>query len=218
MGKNVSRGVMWNDAAKVGIVLGIVPVAYLLLTQLVGRGLGSHAFLAGAVNFLLWLVKFLACIWLMMLYMKKFARERRADNSETFRFGCIVAGCSALIVAAFSLANVLLINPDAVSSQFNAVFENYSSSLDSNTQEVLVRIQGMMPQLTFFSNLIYCFLFGVILSYILSRNIPPRNPFARILDEMNKNGGFNNGAGRGSDDSIDDQNFGSEGEDSDKNR
>ncbi len=202
---------MWNDAAKAGIVLGLVPVVYLFLTQLVGKGLVSHAFLAGAVNFLLWLVKFIACIWLMMLYMKKFARERRADNSETFRYGCIVAICSALIVAAFSLANVLLINPDAVSSQFNAVFENYSSSMDSNTQEILVRIQGMMPQLTFFSNLIYCFLFGVILSYILSRNIPPRNPFAMILDEMQKkgNGGFNNGTGRGSDDNIDDQNLGS---------
>ncbi|MCD8208703.1 MAG: DUF4199 domain-containing protein, partial [Bacteroidales bacterium] len=169
MGKNVSRGVMWDDAAKAGIVLGLVPVVYLFLTQFVTKGLGSHAFLAGAVNFLLWLVKLLVCVWLMMLYMKKFARVRRADNGETFRFGCIVAGCSALIVAAGSLANVLLVNPDAVSSQFNAVFENYSSSLDSNTQELLVRIQGMMPELTFFSNLIYCFLFGVVLSYILSR-------------------------------------------------
>ncbi len=187
MGKNVSRGVMWNDAAKVGIVLGLVPLAYLFLTQLVGKGLGSHAFLAATVNFLLWLVKFVGCIWLMMFFMRRFAAARRADNSETFRFGCIVAICSALIVAAGSLANVLLINPDAVSSQFNDALENYGSMLDSNSQAVLVRIQDILPQLTFFSNLVYCFLFGLVLSYILSRNIPPRNPFAKILDEMQHN-------------------------------
>ena len=30
----------------------------------------------------------------------------------------------------------------------------------------------------FFINLFYCFIYGTILSAILSRNIPPRNPFA----------------------------------------
>jgi hypothetical protein len=35
-----------------------------------------------------------------------------------------------------------------------------------------------MGTVSFFTNLIYCFLFGVVLSAILSRNIPSRNPFA----------------------------------------
>ena len=36
-----------------------------------------------------------------------------------------------------------------------------------------------MPQVMFFSNLVYCFLYGTVLSAVLSRNIPPRDPFAR---------------------------------------
>ena len=40
------------------------------------------------------------------------------------------------------------------------------------------KMMGKMPQITFFSNLIYCFIFGTILSLILSRNIPSKDPFA----------------------------------------
>jgi hypothetical protein len=35
-----------------------------------------------------------------------------------------------------------------------------------------------LPQITFFSNLIYCTAYGTVLSFILSRNIPSRDPFA----------------------------------------
>ena len=51
--------------------------------------------------------------------------------------------------------------------------------MDSNTINALDKVEAIMPQMIFFSNLIYCFLYGTVLSAILSRNIPPRNPFAR---------------------------------------
>ena len=34
-----------------------------------------------------------------------------------------------------------------------------------------------LPTFSFFVNLFYCWLFGTVLSAILSRNIPSRNPF-----------------------------------------
>ena len=40
-----------------------------------------------------------------------------------------------------------------------------------------------LPQITFISNLIYCFLYGMILSFILSRNIPSKDPFADYKPE-----------------------------------
>ena len=40
-------------------------------------------------------------------------------------------------------------------------------------------VESIMPQVMFFSNLVYCFLYGTVLSAVLSRNIPPRDPFAR---------------------------------------
>ncbi len=205
MGKNVSRGVMWNDAAKAGLVLGLIPVAYLVLTMVNSKSLGSHPLIYGVVAFLLWLLKFGGCIWLMVFFMRRFARERRADNKETFQFGCIVAICSALIVAAGSLANLLLVSPEVVNASMDRLIENYSLYMDSNSMELVGRIQGMLPQIDFFSNLIYCFLFGLVLSYILSRNIPPKNPFAKILEEMQKNGNGGYDDGADSDADIDDQ-------------
>ena len=50
--------------------------------------------------------------------------------------------------------------------------------LDSNSLAMLEKMEGSYPQISFFSNLIYCFLFGTVLSAILSRDIPSRDPFS----------------------------------------
>ena len=45
-------------------------------------------------------------------------------------------------------------------------------------------MDGMMaklPNVMFFVNLFWCWLFGTVLAAIFSRNIPPRNPF---IDEQ----------------------------------
>jgi hypothetical protein len=47
------------------------------------------------------------------------------------------------------------------------------------------RTMGNLPQYTFVSTLIYCFLYGSVLSAFLSRNIPSRNPFADNKTEQN---------------------------------
>ena len=60
----------------------------------------------------------------------------------------------------------------------NMLMEQMAPMMDSNTMEQMDKMMGNMPQITFFSNLIYCFFFGTILSFILSRNVPSRNPFA----------------------------------------
>ena len=54
----------------------------------------------------------------------------------------------------------------------------YSKMLDSNSIAALEKMMGKMSYISFFSNLIYCTLYGTILSFILSRNIPQQDPFA----------------------------------------
>ena len=51
---------------------------------------------------------------------------------------------------------------------------------DSNTLSVMEETLQNLPAITFVSNLIYCFLYGTILSAILSRSIPQPDPFADI--------------------------------------
>ena len=92
-----------------------------------------------------------------------------------------ISGFSLVLwgIKLLTLANVLVINPDLISQQIDAAMKIAGSSMDSNTINALDKAEAIMPQVIFFSNLIYCFLYGTVLSAILSRNIPPRNPFAR---------------------------------------
>ena len=176
MNEKLTRGEIWNSAAVAGLVLGAVSSAYMFITQYLS-GLGTSIWISG-FSLVLWGVKLLLCVWLMMHFMKSFAaRYENADNAAVFRFGMNTALCSALIFSAVTLANVLIINPDLIHEQIDAALKIYGSSLDSNSLNALDEVESIMPQVMFFSNLVYCYLFGTVLSAVLSRNIPPRNPF-----------------------------------------
>ena len=73
---------------------------------------------------------------------------------------------------------MLYINPDAIEQAFNIALSQYSSMLDSNLLTIIENFKDNMPMISFFSNFIYCFLYGTILSSILSRYIPKTDPFA----------------------------------------
>ena len=189
MDEKLRRGILWNRAAAAGVALGAVSSAYLFITQYLS-GLGTSIWISG-LNLVLWGVKLLLCVWLMTHFMKRLTADYEdADNAATFRFGMITALCSALIFSAVTLANVLVINPDLIHQQIEAALKIYGSSLDSNSLNALDTVESIMPQVMFFSNLVYCFLYGTVLSAILSRNIPPQDPFAR------RYGGTDAGQGR----------------------
>jgi hypothetical protein len=168
---------LWNSAAKAGLALGLVSSAYLFINQWTAE-IGVPV-LTGLLSFVLWAAKFGGCIWLMMFFMKKFVAENQdAVNSDTFRFGVVTALLSAVVYAAFSFANTAYFSADMIAENMDTVMQAYSQFMDSNTMGQMEKMMAKMPQITFFSNLIYCFIFGTILSLILSRNIPSKDPFA----------------------------------------
>lgn len=171
---------IWEHAGKAGLVLGGVSIAYMLCTMLTGK-LAENAgrylsLLLGLVNFLLWAAKFAACIYLMRFFMLRFSKaDPTADNSRVFRFGARTALLSALLYSAFYLAYVSFIAPDTFEKALDLLQDNpYLGASEMETVEEMI---PRLPSFSFFVNLIYCWLFGTILSAILSRNIPSRNPF-----------------------------------------
>lgn len=183
MEQNVFQKNMWNTAGKAGLALGGLSTAYLFLTQWIGQA-EMPAFISIVLNMLLWAVKFGGCIWLMMFFMKAFAAENpETDNSGTFKLGMAMALLSALVYSAFSFANVAFINPDLFTGQMNMMMQQMAPMLDSNTAAEMDRTMQNLPQITFFSNLIYCFIYGTILSFALSRSIPSKDPFANYRPE-----------------------------------
>lgn len=178
MEQNVIQKNMWNTAGKAGLVLGLISTAYMFITKWTGQAEMS-AFLVMILNGLLWCLKFGGCIWVMMFFMKKYCAENPdADNKRTRRLGSMMALLSALVYSAFCLADVTFISPDFYTDQIDQAMQTAAPMLDSNS---LAEVEGMMnklPQITFFSNLIYCFVYGSLLAAILSRYIPSKDPFA----------------------------------------
>lgn len=170
---------LWNDAGKDGLILGAISLFYMACNFLLGK-VGENsamvAVLASLVGFVLWAVKFGACIYLMKFFMKAFAKANPGvDNSDTFKFGCAVALLSALIYSAGYLAYVTFLEPDIFSKSIEMFADN--PMMTSDALDMMEQMIPRMPAMTFFANLFYCWIFGTVLSAIFSRNIPSRNPF-----------------------------------------
>ena len=178
MEQNVIQKNMWNTAGKAGLYLGLASTVYLFITQFMNQA-DLPAFVNSILTFVLWAAKFAGCIWIMKFFMKKFASENDSvNNSGIFRLGMMMAILSAIVYSAFSFANVAFISADFFEAQMDTIMQQMGSMMDSNTQSLFESYMENLPQITFVSNLIYCFIFGTVLSFILSKNIPSKDPFA----------------------------------------
>ena len=189
MAESYSRKDFWDGAGKAGLVLGLVPIVYMLIEQLLLQDASDKLGTAPAalVAFLLWAAKFVGCILLMRWFMRRFADTHDGvTRREASRYGTAIALTSALIYSAFVLAWSKFIDPEMFTRAFEQAAEQYSNFLDSNTMEMMEQMQGKMPVIAFFSNFIWCFLYGSILSSILSSRIGRDvDPFAGGKDPFN---------------------------------
>ena len=174
---------LWNHAGTAGILLGLISTASMSAGQFFST-LNMSAILNILLGLVLWAAETGGCIYLMYLYMKKFSTAcPSADNSATFRMGMATAFLSALVYSAASFANMAYISADFFTEQYQVLMQQMMPMMDSNSKALLEKMIGNMPQITFFSNLIYCFMFGTVVSAVLSRNIPSRDPFADYRPE-----------------------------------
>ncbi|MCF0176324.1 MAG: hypothetical protein HUJ94_05760 [Bacteroidales bacterium] len=176
----ITRKDVLNEAYALGAVLGIIPVCCQLINYAVA---GAGAFIVTLVSFVLWAAKFGGCIYLMRWWMVRLCSTYdEVTNKDTRRLGVLAALFSALIIAAWTFADTSFIHSELYQQSIDSVFSQYSSMLDSNSTSMLQNVRGSMGYIGFFSNFIYCFLFGYVLSVILSSRIPSRNPFADVQD------------------------------------
>lgn len=190
MAANIDRRTMWNEGAGYGLLLGVVSGAFIFLNMgtaaLADNGGAGMKMLAVALNAGLWLVKFLGCLWLMRFFMLKFVDTHKgADNRQSFRLGVIVALTSAVVYSGINLLNICVISPGTVDEAIKMTMESISSmpGFSDSDMASIERSMGMYPQIAFFSNLIYCFIYGAIVAKIFSSGIPPRDIFAEEDNE-----------------------------------
>ena len=164
---------IWHAAGTAGLALGAVSSIYLFTGQFLAGDLSPASLWQQVFGMALWAIKFIACIWLMKFFMTRFALENKgAGRKDIFRMGMATALLSALMFSAIYLANMLYISADFYNQVFQNAIQQMQHALDSNSLSVLERIIGKLPQIAFTYYLIYCFLFGTVLSAIISRTIP----------------------------------------------
>ena len=174
----IAKKTLWNYAGTAGLGMGLISTASMFAGQYLST-LSLSGFLTVLIGLILWALETGGCIWLMWIFMKKFAAAcESADNSATFRMGMATAFLSALVYSAASFANLAFISVDFYTEQYQTLMQQMAPMMDSNSKDMLAKMLDYMPQITFFSNLIYCFFFGTIVSAALSRGIPSRDPFA----------------------------------------
>ncbi len=180
--ENITSGILMNRAATAGLALGAVSTAYLFAVQYLPHIIPSPV-VVGIVTAILWIAKFTGCILILRAFMLNLADSYEGIcRRQTMQLGILASLFSALIFSAANLADVLYICPDTVEQTLDLALSQYSTALGSNELEMLDTFKENIPSITFFSNLIYCFLYGTVLSAIMSRYIPKADPFAGFHD------------------------------------
>ncbi|MBO4595903.1 MAG: DUF4199 domain-containing protein [Bacteroidales bacterium] len=168
---------VWSEAGRTGLVLGGISIAYFLLTIVVPKI--GNAFAVSVISFLLWGLKLFLCIYMLHRFLKTEAAENGGERKRTFRYGMAIAVCSALLYSGFCLAWTTFVQPDFYADAFEAAIQMYSGFMPQETLDMMANMESSMPTLTFFTNLIWCWLFGTVASAIISSSICKQDdPFA----------------------------------------
>ena len=177
MKETVSGKALWNDASKTGLVLGGLCILYNLVVSWLVPAEGAGSLVTGlffALRTLLWIAKFAGCLFLMRFFLLRICLRYDGVTSRTvYGYGVRIALLSALVYSAYLLADAILLSPETVDALFDAVSSAMGSYMDANTQAAMDLMKQNYPQYIFFGNLIYCFLFGVVLSRLYARELPP---------------------------------------------
>lgn len=188
MKDNIDNHIVWNEAAKSGLVLGLFTGIFILLgaltSSLASAGTAAR-FLAVVLNAGLWLVKFLGCLWLLRFFMLKVAdRYSGVTTRSLFRFGVLTALTSAIIVSGLNLVSTLTISQEELRTAVDTAMQSYPMALGDSEKITIERMTSRLPQITFFVTLIYCFIYGTAASKILSGTILPKDEFGDTMDEQ----------------------------------
>ena len=170
MKEAVSDKNIWNDAARVGIIFGLFSSACLGLKEL--SSLSGSTFLVALVGIVVWALEFFGCIWLMRHYMISETKKYQGiQQRDLYKFGRRVALLSGLILAAVNAYAVSLVPPETMEETLNAVATSMPGGMQADAQEQLGTMMDKFPLYTFVGQWIYCFLYGSILSAIMSRYV-----------------------------------------------
>ena len=168
--------ILWNEAGRVGFVFG--GFSSLCLSLKMGASLTGSTFLTQAAAIILWAVEFFGCILLMKKYMLDLRdKYDGATIEDVYHFGRRVALLSGLILAAVDAFITMKLPPETVENVVAELNTAVSGKLGAGYEGEVGRFVDKLPLYTFIGQWLYCFLYGSLLSAIMSRYIFLQGPF-----------------------------------------
>lgn len=179
MASDNNKNIM-HQAGAAALLFGCISGGLILLETLLARPGSSLTWLAALLD----IAEMAGLIVLMAALMNRQVRTGIcASRSDTFRYGRWIAFFSSVITAAFAYINWQYAFPDNARDVMDQVYAAAGSVLDSNGRSALQNLEANFALYVFFAQWLWCWLYGVILSAILSRFIPGRkaaDPFAGV--------------------------------------
>ncbi|MBR4978831.1 MAG: DUF4199 domain-containing protein [Bacteroidales bacterium] len=169
---------MWEAAGYAGLALGLVSAAYMLVNSALATS-GLSTGMNILIQTPLWIAKFIGCILLMKFFMKKFHTSNTdSTHKDVYKMGVATALLSSFLFSAIQFVFMTYVQADLYAEQYEIIMQQYSSGMDLNTMNMMENFIDLLPQISFFGNLLYCFAYGSVLAAILSRSIVSNDPFA----------------------------------------
>ena len=170
--EKIDSKIITSEAGIAGLLFGAVSGGYMFLPE-------------SKLGWLLSIAKLVGLIWLMRWWMLRLCQSYEGVTwQHTRRFGTLTAFFSSLITGLCFYFSATVVNPDMLSNAMNEMLSSGVLSLSPEQMDILDGFEDSFPLYGLISNIIYCFIYGWVLSSILSSRIPGRNPFAgRRRDE-----------------------------------
>ncbi|MBR1926314.1 MAG: DUF4199 domain-containing protein [Bacteroidales bacterium] len=181
MKKEYTTGDSWNSAAVAGLVLALVTIAAELVASLCGK---VNGFAGGFLAFLAWACKLVLCAVVFRYLLKRFQSSFDGIGYPNLhRYGLKLALFSSIVVAAYAVLNILVINPGSLDEITGVFRESYASMMDSNAEAALEKMLPKMPVYMGIGTFVYCFIWGWLYSKIFARSVTPDDPFSETEDK-----------------------------------
>ena len=168
--EKIDSKILSGEAARVALIFGAISGGYIFINSALTTS--GNALLTNIVSVVLWAGKFVGCILLMRFFMKRLMRSYEGVTRQNLLgYGVLIALFSAIITAACGYVAIQYVFPDIIKNTFDTVLQMYNGMLDSNSLSAIEKMEGSFGTISLVSNLIWCFVYGWILSVIMSSSL-----------------------------------------------
>ena len=186
MSNTVDNRTLWNEAARVGMVFGLFSSACLGLKE--ASALTGSTFVTTAAMIILWAVEFFGCILLMKKYMlDELQKHRGMSQVQLYKFGRRVALLSGFILAVVNAVIVSFIPDETLAATLNETIAAMPASMQTDAEDSIALFMDKFPLFTFLGQWVYCFLYGTVLSAIMSKYVMALSIFTQHRDGIDLN-------------------------------